>query len=190
MGRLGEIINSIVLMLNLEDMKIKLLSLLVLLLTCKIASAQSDTLNRLDANNEKIGWWKVYLDKDLGKTEDLSKAIYFKYSYFVGKFDYYSMGRIGTKRNPVSPVLTKVNDVFMALDGEYKANFSDGQPRFILIAQDGKLQEYKEFYKNGKVKHVFKYNETCGDTSFHYCIYLYKKDGTLKTKTTLRSPKK
>lgn len=76
------------------------------------------------------------------------------------------------------------------LHGEYKVNFKNGKTRFNLIAQNGRLVEYKEYYKNGNIKHVFKYTESCGDTQFHYCIYLHNNDGSLKLKTTLQTPKK
>lgn len=171
-------------------MKIKILPFLVLVLISQFAIAQSDTLNRIDVNNKKIGWWIVYLDKDLGITEDTSKANYYRYSYFDDKFDYYNMSRIGTKRNPVIvPTSIKRDQDIIPLEGEYKANYNNGQTRFILIAQNGKLKEYKEFYKNGALKTRYDYTESCGDTSFHYCIYLYKKDESLKYKATLRTPK-
>lgn len=172
-------------------MKFKLPFILAILVIYQSAIAQSDTMNRFDANNKKTGWWLVYLDKDLAITEDTKKANYYRYSYFEGKFDYFNMGRISTRKNPViAPTSFKSNNEIKPLDGEYIANYSNGQGRFILIAQNGKLIEYKEFYKNGILKTRFDYTESCGDSSFHYCIYLYKKDGSLKIKTTIRTPKK
>jgi len=173
------------------QMKHVILFIVTIAVSSIFGRAQSDTINRVDSNNKRIGWWKVYLDKDLAVTEDSTKASYFKYSYFEGKFDYYSTSRFGSEKNPViTSYVGKTSDIIQALDGEYKVNFSNGQPRFILLTQNGKLLEYKEFYKNGKVKHAFDYTESCGDTPFHYCIYFYNEDGSLKMKTSIRSPKK
>lgn len=171
-------------------MKTQFLSFLVFIIVSQNAISQSDTLNRLDANNKKTGWWIVYLDKDLATAKDSSKAIYYKYSYFQGKYDHYDISRIGTKSNPVIPYkeIKAVNGA-IPLDGTYKANFSNGKTRFILTARNGRLIEYSEFYKTGNLKHTFKYNELCGDTFLQYCIYLYKKDGSLKAKTWPRKVK-
>ncbi|MEN9999752.1 MAG: hypothetical protein RI922_2742 [Bacteroidota bacterium] len=172
-------------------MKFKILSFLALLFICQLSKAQSDTLNRFDANNKKIGWWIVYLDCFLAISDDGNRINYYMFSYFDGKFNYFNIGKIGTKRNPViRPASHKISSQTQPLDGEYKANFSNGQTRFVVNAQKGILKEYKEFRKDGTLKTRFDYTESCGDTPFHYCIYLYKKDGSLKTKTTIQTPKK
>lgn len=172
-------------------MKTLILFFLALTAMSHIAISQVDTLNNIDVNNEKTGWWIIYLDQDLAVTTDMSKAKYYKFSYFDGKFDYFNTGKLGTNKNPVIATASSlVNNDIPALNGEYKANYCNGQTRFILIAQNGKLKEYKEFYKTGTLKTRFDYTESCGDTPFHYCIYLFKKDGSLKTKTTIQTPKK
>ncbi len=153
--------------------------------------SQADTINLFDSNHEKVGWWLTYLDKDLAETKDSSNAVYFKYSYFDGKFDYFKTSKLGTNKNPViAPTPIKTDLKIKPLHGEYKANFKNGKTRFSLTSQNGRLLEYQEYYKNGNLKHVFKYTESCGDTEFHYCIYLYNNDGSLKLKTTLQTPKK
>jgi len=170
-------------------MNVRILLIFTLLIS-QSSFSQTDTLNRFDGNNKKTGWWVVYLDKDLAITKDTSKAVFFKYSFFQGKFDYFNMGKIGTKKNPViQPASNLTGKKIQALDGEYRLNYNDLQPRFILKAQKGKLTEYKEFYEDGTLKTRFDYTESCGDTPMHYCIYLYNKDGSLKTKTTIRTPK-
>ena len=124
-------------------------------------------------------------------TQFFKKIIIIKIHFQYFKFNYFNFGKIGTKRNPVIiPSTFKIGVIPQVLDGEYKANFSNGQTRFVVIAQNGKLLEYKEFRKDGTLITRFDYTESCGDTPFHYCIYMYKKDGSLKTKTTIQTPKK
>lgn len=174
-----------------NTMKTLILSILALTLVSQSAISQNDTLNRFDVNLKETGWWIVYLDKDLAVTTDTDKAKYYRYSYFDGKFDYFNMGKIGTNKNPViAPASSKSSNDIQAINGEYRVNYGNGQTKFVLTAQNGKLKEYKEFYKDGTLKTLFDYTESCGATPFHYCIYLYKKDGSLKTKTTIQTPKK
>lgn len=170
-------------------MNTKLLSIILFALFSYAVKAQEDTLNRYDANNKRTGWWIVYLDKDLAVTKDTSKALYYRYSYFDGRFDYFNMGPIGSKKNPVIPPEGKSTSGIGPLDGEYKANYNDGQIRFVLTAKDGKLTEYREYYKNGTLMTRFDYTKSCGDTQFHYCIYQYHKDGSLKYEGTIQTPK-
>ena len=169
-------------------MKLKVLSFFLVTILFQSVVAQIDTLNRYDKNNKKTGWWIVYLDSDLAVIEDSTKAVYYRYSYFDGKFDYFNMGRIGTKKNPViAPSGEKVKELKL-LNGEYRANHSNGQTRFVLSASKGKLIYYKEYYSNGVLKTHFDYTQSCGDTPFHYCIYQYNKDGSLKNKSTIQTP--
>ncbi len=169
-------------------MKNLILSILALALFSLSAISQNDTLNRYDSNQKKIGWWKVYLDKDLAETKDTSKANYFKYSYYEGKFDYFNSGKIGSKKNPViAPISDESGEEIPALSGEYKANHSNGHTKYVYVAEEGKLLEYREYYKNGTLKTHFDYKENCGVTPFQFCIYLYKKDGTLKSENTIKT---
>lgn len=172
-------------------MKNFIISILAITLFSLSAISQNDTLNRYDTNNNKTGWWKVYLDKYLAETKDMSQAKYYKFSYFEGKFDYFNMGSIGSDKNPViAPVSNESTEEIPALDGEYKANYSNGQTKYIYVADNGKLTEYREYYENGTLKTRFDYTKSCGDEPFHFCIYLYNKDGSLKTETTIKPPKK
>lgn len=172
-------------------MKNRTLILLITILISQFSRSQSDTLNQTDSNFQRKGWWIVYLDKDLALTKDTTEAVYYKFSYFDGKFDYFNMGRIGTRKNPVIAPSTLISkSEIEPLDGEYKANYTNGQARFVLIAKNGKLIEYKEYYKDGTLKTRFDYSESCGDTPFHYCIYQFTKNGELKYKGTIQSPKK
>ena len=151
--------------------------------------SQSDTLNQLNSNLEKTGWWITYLNKDLAKTSDSTQAKYYRYSYFEGKFNYYSMGPIGTKKSPViGPTSMQSDGEIPALHGEYKANYNNGQTQFILKAENGRFTEYLEYYKNGNLKTRYDYTKSCGNSLLEYCIYQYKKNGELKMEGRLRRP--
>lgn len=62
--------------------------LLTVLIINVSASAQVDSFNQFDTNGKKVGWWIVYLDKDLKTVEDSSEATYYRYTLFDGKFNY------------------------------------------------------------------------------------------------------
>ncbi len=158
-------------------------------LAMHFAFSQNDTLNQLNAENEKIGWWITYLDKELAKTNDTSEVKYYRYSYFLGKFDYYNMGKIGSKKHPVIAIVENESyGQIPPLDGEYRANFGNGQPHIILKADNGRFTEYLEYHKNGNLKTRYDYTKSCGKSPFEYCIYQYKKNGELKMEGRLRSP--
>lgn len=169
-------------------MKIKWLYFLVLVAGSFSTNAQGDTLNQFDGNNNKTGWWVTHLDRELAETDDEILAKYFKYSYFDGKFDYFNIGKIGTKKNPVITPDDENHIGIAALDGEYKAEHNNGKIRFVLSAKKGRLIEYLEYYPSGILKTRFDYTVSCGETELHYCIYQYEKDGSLKRKSTLQTP--
>ncbi|MFA7273689.1 MAG: hypothetical protein WC044_07460 [Crocinitomicaceae bacterium] len=169
-------------------MKFKILYFFIFIVIYTDSLAQSDTLNRVDANNHKTGWWMVYLDPYLAETTDSTKAAYLKYTYYKGKFDYFNMGKIGAKKHPVVSSTKTSQSGIVLLNGDYKSNFKNGQTRFVLSAKNGKLIEYKEYYSNGVLKIRFDYTASCGDHPFQYCIYQYRKNGVLKHTSTTRKP--
>ena len=151
--------------------------------------AQSEGINQYDANNEKTGWWIIYMDKNLKTVEDSSEASYYRYGYFIGKFNYYSMGPIGTRRNPMVPPESQQNsNSLILLNGTYEGHYSNGRVRFRLKAKDGKFISYEEFYKTDVLKTFFDYTTSCGSTEFNFCISEYNKDGSLKEESTIRNP--
>jgi hypothetical protein len=151
--------------------------------------SQSDTLNQFNSNKERTGWWITYLDKDLAITSDTTQAKYYRYSYFDGAFNYYSMGPIGAKKSPViGPVSLNSDGEIPPLHGVYKANYTNGQTQFVLKADNGRFTEYLEYYKNGNLKTRYDYTKSCGKSPFEYCIYKYKKNGDLKMEGRLRRP--
>ena len=115
-------------------MKLLLFIMCFFVLFVQHANSQSDTLNRYDGNQQKMGWWKVYLDKNLSSTNDSNQAVYYKYSYYQGEFDYYPLSRFGSDKQPVLASVPKTSATINALDGEYKVNFKNGSPKFILLA--------------------------------------------------------
>lgn len=150
---------------------------------------QADTLNRTDENGERTGWWVVYLDNNLKEVKDSSEATHFNYALYQGKFSYYNMGAIGTKKTPVifpASDTLEVNGIKL-LNGEYKSNYPDGSVRFVLTVDQGIFVDYKEYYKNGNLNTHFKYTPECG-TPYHCCILMYNKDGSLKYEGTNRLP--
>ncbi len=172
-------------------MPLKLIFSLAILTISQCAFSQSDTLNNYNSNKEKVGWWITYLNKDLKPLKDSNQAVYYKYSYFEGDFDYYPLSQVGTEKSPIiSKESTYEGETAIPLDGEYKTTHKNGKTKFLIQASNGKLIKYSEFYKNGNLKHTFNYTEMCGDTFLNYCIYLYEKDGSLKLKTTFKQPKR
>lgn len=162
---------------------------LTLLLCTFISSAQVDTLNRTDANGERYGWWIVYLDDNLEEVTDTAEATHYHYTLYEGKFNYYNMGAIGTKKTPVifpTSDTLETNGIKL-LNGEYRSNYPNGQVRFILTVNQGVFTDYKEYFENGNLNTHFKYTPECG-TPIHCCIIMYNKDGSLKFEGTNRVP--
>jgi hypothetical protein len=157
-------------------MKLKFVSMLLIVLCSASSFAQSDTLNQLDASLEKSGWWIIYLDDDLKQLKDSTGASYCRYTFYTGKFDHYNMGTIGSKKNPIqfpeSDTLKIGN--FKWLNGDYIANHKNGNVHFILSAKSGILTEYKEFYANGILKSHLIYSKECG-APIRTCIKSYDK---------------
>lgn len=166
----------------------KLIKIIFFLSIWSQCAAQSDTLNRVDMNGEKMGWWIIYLDANLAELKDSTNAVYSRYGYFKGKFNYFNMGPIGTAKNPIIAPKGQSGGEIQLLNGIYKANYDDGQVKYELNTLNGKFIYYKEYYTNGVLKSHFAYTESCGDDPFQYCIYQYKKDGSLKNKSTIRLP--
>jgi hypothetical protein len=166
------------------------LTLLLALFICQSAFSQNDTLNQYDGNDNKKGWWVIYLDDDLAEVKDSSEATYYRLNLFKGDYGFYNMEPLGTKKNPV--IFPENNSTpksgMQPLNGVYKANYKNGVLKFRLEALGGRLTDYQEFYENGNMKTHYNYTKSCGDTPLHYCITNYKKDGTTKSQGTVRVP--
>jgi hypothetical protein len=154
---------------------------ILLLAFAFVSRAQSDTLNKVNAKGERYGWWIVYLDDNLEAVKDTADATHYHYTMYSGKFNYYNMGAIGTKKTPVifpSSDTLETNGLKL-LNGEYKSNFKSGKLRFVLKVENGIFVDYKEYYENGNLNTHFKYTIECG-TPNHYCVLVYNEDGSLK----------
>lgn len=152
--------------------------------------SQSDTLNRVDNDGEKMGWWLIYLDDNLKQLKDSSDATHCRYTYYTGKFDHYNMGTIGSKK---SPVLFPDSDTLNVngnklLNGDYVAYFKNGKVQFILSAEKGVLTEYREYYDSGQLKTHFIYSPLCG-APIRGCIKTYSSSGVLTYEGYNRIPK-
>ncbi len=171
-------------------MNLKRLSFLVIVLVSQASVGQGDTLNRSNVKGEKTGWWIVYVDEDLSRTDDTLEARFAVYSWFEDDFEYFKMGRIGTRKQPVIAPAVKPNTnwTIPPLDGKFIAKHKNGTIRFEVLANEGRLTYFKEYYKNGILKTHFDFTESCGDTAQHYSIFQYDKDGELKYKGTLKTP--
>ena len=142
--------------------------------------SQSDTLNRINSDGEKTGWWIIYLDNDLKQLKDSVGATHCRYTYYTGKFDHYNMGTIGSNKSPVQfpPSDTLSFENLKLLNGEYISNHKNGEARFVLTAINGILTEYKEYYSNGQLKTHFIYSKECG-SPIRGCLKTFDKEGNL-----------
>jgi hypothetical protein len=61
----------------------KLLYLLTILFSGVLAFGQYDTLNRVDANNKKSGYWKVHLDDKGFIVKSRDEAYFYGYQYYI-----------------------------------------------------------------------------------------------------------
>jgi len=73
----------------------------IFLFSSAVSFSQTDTLNRTNASGERYGWWIVYLDNNLEEVKDSADATHCHYTMYKGKFNYYNMGPIGTKKRPL-----------------------------------------------------------------------------------------
>ncbi len=112
-------------------MKTKLLFILLAFSTNALfAQMSSDSLNRYDAKNKKIGFWKVYLDDYLLETADSSEAYFYAYDYYInGRIIIWTSSAQYYKRKALnvvhdSPMPQKGNPSL--LNGNFKFYYKDG----------------------------------------------------------------
>lgn len=179
--RIGCLFTKVTLPLKLHKQIYRSFFLIILFLFSLKSIAQSDTLNRTNANGEPYGWWIVYVDDNLEVVKDSADATHYHYTLYSGKFNHYNMGAIGTKKTPVIfPTSdTLESNGLKLLNGEYKSNFKSGKLRFVLTVENGIFVDYKEYYENGNLNTHFKYTVECG-TPNRYCVLMYNEDGSLK----------
>lgn len=144
--------------------------------------AQSDTLNQVDSDGKKTGWWLTYLDKNFEVLQDSSGATHCMYNYYWRNKFLYRFGEgYGSKKHPVlfpeNDSLRKGN--FILLNGVYKTMHENGNVRSVLSASNGILIDFKTYYPNGQIKLKVTYSKDCGAPKQH-CLREYKKDGRIK----------
>jgi hypothetical protein len=147
-----------------------------------VTFSQSDTLNQLDADGKKTGWWITYLNANLEVLKDSSGATLCMYNYYVTNNHTYRFGEgYGSKKHPVQ---FPENDTlklgnYTLLDGKYITKHKNGNVRSAISASNGILNDFKMYYPNGQLKLEIIYSEECGAPQQH-CLKEYNKDGSLK----------
>lgn len=99
--RMGCLCTKVTLTCKLNKQIPKSIFLIILFLDGFKSVAQSDTLNRTNANGKCYGWRIVYLDDNLEAVKDTSDATHYYYTLYSGKFNYYNLGAIDTKEHPL-----------------------------------------------------------------------------------------
>lgn len=169
----------------------RLLFISLLILFGSSAFTQSDTLNQLDANGKKTGWWLTYLNEDLNVLNDSVGATHCMYNYFRRSIHLYRFGEgWGTKK---SPVIFPENDTtqfdnYTLLNGIYITKFPNGNLRSELFAVDGYMTSFKRYHSNGVLKFELIISEECG-APLQHCVMQYRKDGSLKYEAKTYLPK-
>jgi len=153
--------------------------------------SQSDTLNQIDSNGKKTGWWIIYLNDNFEKLEDSVGATHCMYDYRTGWFSHYSWGKdLGSKKHsvyfPNNDTLKLGN--YTLLNGDYIIKYKDGTVWTVLSTSNGKLIEYKKFWPNGQLDDHFIYSAECG-APIRTCLMEYNKKGELVYDGYLQVPK-
>jgi antitoxin component YwqK of YwqJK toxin-antitoxin module len=160
-----------------------ILTLFVVFASCYTYS-QVDTLNQVDAEGKKTGWWITYLNANLQVLKDSSGATHCMYNYYVTNNYTYRFGEgYGSKKTPIQfpeNDTLKLGD-YTLLDGKYITKHKNGNVRSAISASNGILIDFKMYYPNGQLKLEIIYSTECGAPIKH-CLKEYKKDGSLKYK--------
>lgn len=160
-------------------MKTKIgLTFLFLTLTTFIFG-QTEKINQLDSNGKKIGKWTVYLDKDWKQTDDSSKAIFFRYTYFDNGTNIYPMGPCGGKGYKLTSPNSKSTKSTL-LDGEYKWYDSKGRLSSVHVFKNGEYVSCKEYFPTGELSQHFDYTKKCEGQEHGWTLYIYDKKGKVK----------
>ena len=143
---------------------------------------QSDTLNHLDSDGKKTGWWITYLDENLEVLKDSSGAKLCMYNYYLQNIYLYRFGEgYGSKKHPIifpDNNTSKLGD-YILLNGEYLTKYKNGNIRSVLSASEGFMSNFKQYYPTGELKFELIISNECGAPKQH-CIKDYHKDGSLK----------
>ncbi|NOQ73125.1 MAG: hypothetical protein GQ574_14055 [Crocinitomix sp.] len=154
--------------------------------------SQADTLNQLDSDEKKTGWWITYLDENLEVLKDSIGATHCMYNYYWQNIYLYRYGEgYGSKKNPIHFPENDTSRLgnYVLLDGKYMTKYKNGNVRSVLSASKGILIEFKKYYPKGQLKFEILYSEECGAPKQH-CLREYNKDGSMKYDGHTWLPKK
>lgn len=147
--------------------------------------SQSDHLNRLDSNDDKMSWWIIYLDNNLKQLDGITYATHCRRTYYKGGFDNNNnnnnTGRIEYDKNPIQfpendPIKLRGLNL---LNDTYTSKYKNGQIHYSLSAKNGILWKYKDFYSNRQLKTRMNYSEKFGTPLRNY-IKAYDKEDKMK----------
>lgn len=140
---------------------------------------QTEKVNQVDSNGNKVGKWTLYLDKDWMVIDDSSNAVYFRYTYYDDGTNIYPMGPTGDKGYTLKPKSTASNQPAL-LDGEYKWYDSKGRLSSIHVFKNGDYVSCKEYFSNGELSQHFDYTKKCEGHEHGWTVDIYDKKGNVK----------
>lgn len=162
-------------------MKINHFHIILALILCSNAGfGQSDTLNQVDSNGLKQGYWIVYLNADWKVVSDSTQASYQRYAYYINNGNLYPMASWGKKgytlkKNGV--IIKAINGNSAMLNGKYEWYDQKGRILSTHVLKNGIYQSYTYYDKSGRIKGGYLVNEQCGSTPLDYCIFNCDKEG-------------
>lgn len=143
--------------------------------------SQADTLNRLDSDGKKTGWWIVYLDEDLQILKDSNKATHCMYNYYTRDIYHYRWGiSLGSRKCPVhfpENESLKLRN-YTLLHGKYITKYENGNIRSELLFSNGYMTGYKRYYETGELAAEIIVSGECG-APIEHCLKEYNKDGNI-----------
>lgn len=158
-------------------MKVKLSLTFLFLSMVTFIFSQVEKINQLDVNGQKTGKWKLYLDNEWKVTEDTSKAVYFRYTYFDNSTNIYPMGPCGGKGYNLKPQSAKTNQ--QLLDGEYNWYDNKGRLNSVHVFKNGEYISCKEYFTTGELNQHFDYTKKCDGQEHGWTVYVYDKKGNI-----------
>jgi hypothetical protein len=140
-----------------------------------------DTLNQVDENGSKTGYWVELLSKDFKVVKKEKKASFYRFVYFQNdvRFD----AKIPTYNVPFKEFVVKLDGT--SQKGEIKilnGKFSFFTPRTNILSleflfKNGHLISLKEYHKNGNIVFEVDYNRKYQNYFLSYYFKMYNENG-------------
>ena len=140
-----------------------------------------DTLNQVDENGSKTGYWVELLSKDFKIVKKEKKASFYRFVYFQNdvRFD----AKIPTYNVPFKEFVVKLDGT--SQKGEIKilnGKFSFFTPRTNILSleflfKNGHLISLKEYHKNGNIVFEVDYNRKYQNYFLSYYFKMYNENG-------------